>query len=87
VVIPGSIEDVPVTAIDYGAFGSLTNVTKVTIHDNIKEIGEEAFWECTSLTMIGADHQLRSTNPLFNACQCVVETLMFYHPVTWWITL
>jgi hypothetical protein len=52
VVIPDTINRLPVTSIGQYAFFLGTNITSVTISTNITSIGERAFDNCTSLTSL-----------------------------------
>ena len=48
--IPGIINGLPVTSIGGSAFRDITNLTRVTIPNNVTNIGEIAFAFCSSLT-------------------------------------
>ena len=50
VTIPGTLADLPVTAIGKSAFEGITNLTNVTIPASVTSIGERTFASCTSLT-------------------------------------
>ncbi len=52
VVIPDTIEDFPVTAINYSAFSSCYWITSVKIPDSVNTISESAFYDCESLTSV-----------------------------------
>ena len=52
VVIPSSINGLPVTSIGDGAFYSLNNLTGVTIPDCVTNLGEAAFAICPNLATI-----------------------------------
>ena len=52
VVIPETIEGVPVTAIGDSAFKGCGSLTSVRIPDSVTSIGYSAFYECTGLTSI-----------------------------------
>jgi hypothetical protein len=52
VVIPSTINDLPVTRIGGGAFQSQTNLTSVTIPDSVVIIDYQAFAFCASLTNV-----------------------------------
>src|SRR5512140_883590 len=48
--IPGIINGLPVTSIGGSAFRNSTNLTRVTIPNNVTNIGDIAFAFCSSLT-------------------------------------
>lgn len=50
ITIPEKLGGIPVVGIDDKAFYNCYSITSVTIHDNIKFIGERAFAHCWSLT-------------------------------------
>ena len=52
VVIPATIDGLPVTDMGKGAFASCTTLTSVTIPDSMTSIGDAVFYGCTSLTSI-----------------------------------
>ena len=53
VIIPGIIDDKPVTKINANAFnGKITNATKIVIPDSVRIIEEGAFRNCYSMTDI-----------------------------------
>ena len=52
VVIPGTIEEKPVTRIEDGAFKDCTALTSIVIPDTVTSIGIGAFQGCSSLTSI-----------------------------------
>jgi hypothetical protein len=52
VVIPSSIDGIPVTGIGNNAFRNYSNITSVVIPDNISNIGSFSFAYCTSLTNV-----------------------------------
>ena len=43
-IIPGEIDGLPVTSIDFNAFSGCTNLTNVTIPNSVTNIGEDAFY-------------------------------------------
>lgn len=49
IVIPDTYQGLPVTGIAYGAFMLSEKVTGVTFGNNVKVIGESAFWQCPNL--------------------------------------
>jgi hypothetical protein len=55
VVIPSTIDDLPVTRIDGYAFYYCGSLGSVTIPDSVTSIGPEAFDRCASLTTITVD--------------------------------
>jgi hypothetical protein len=52
VVIPATIDGLPVTRIEYYAFSGKTSLTSVTIPNDVTNIGSAAFESCTNLTSI-----------------------------------
>ena len=52
VVIPKKINGLPVTIIGNSAFSSLSNLTSVTLPDNVASIYSLAFYNCTGLTNV-----------------------------------
>ena len=50
VVIPATINGLPVTRIEDGAFAHRFSLTSVTIGNSVTSIGNSAFAYCTSLT-------------------------------------
>ena len=51
-VIPATIDNLPVTSIDFYAFFGCTGLTKITIPNTVTLIGSSAFQYCHSLTSI-----------------------------------
>ena len=51
-VIPSSLEGLPVTTIGLSAFRACAGLTAVTLPDSLTTIGENAFRECSGLTAI-----------------------------------
>lgn len=58
IIIPDTIQDLPVYKIAPNAFSSQTAVTSVTMTNNIIEIGERAFANCTNLQSINISKNL-----------------------------
>ncbi|MDR1307640.1 MAG: leucine-rich repeat domain-containing protein [Treponema sp.] len=52
VVVPETIEDIPVVSIRFRAFRRNQNISRVVLPAGIKDIGYEAFSDCTSLTTV-----------------------------------
>jgi hypothetical protein len=52
VIIPSTINDLPVTSIGDDAFFHDTSLTNVTIPDSVTSIGSSAFYDCVSLASI-----------------------------------
>ena len=52
VIIPSTYEGKAVTAIAYGAFDGMSNLTYVRVPDSVEAIGQAAFRGCTSLEAI-----------------------------------
>ena len=52
IVIPATIDGLPVSAINASAFANLTNLTSVTIPGSVTSIGERAFYGCSNLKNI-----------------------------------
>ncbi|MGB7746561.1 MAG: leucine-rich repeat protein [Verrucomicrobiia bacterium] len=49
-IIPSTINGLPVTSIGDESFLDCNSLTSVTIGNNVNSIGASAFWNCTSLT-------------------------------------
>jgi PKD repeat protein len=60
VVIPSTINGLPVTSIGYEAFIENTHLTSVTIGTNVTSIGEAAFAGCQSLTNVNISNSVTS---------------------------
>jgi fibronectin type 3 domain-containing protein len=52
VIIPDTIEGLPVTSIGRGAFIECYSLTSITIPNSVTSIGKDAFYECRGLTSI-----------------------------------
>jgi hypothetical protein len=50
IIIPDTYKDLPIKEISDNAFKGCSNITSVTISNNITMIGEHAFFNCTNLT-------------------------------------
>jgi len=51
-IIPSTINSIPVTSIQASAFRNLSTIKKATIPNNVTSIGDHAFFGCTALTEI-----------------------------------
>ena len=60
VVIPGSINGVPVTAIGGNAFYDHEDMVSVTIPDSVTSIGDNAFYHCIGLTSVTIPNSVTS---------------------------
>jgi hypothetical protein len=58
IVIPVAYEGLPVTAIANNAFFNNTDITSVTLGENIVSIGQSAFSDCTSLASVTFNEKL-----------------------------
>ena len=72
IVIPDNIEyegeSYKVTSIGYAAF-FLSGITSVTIGNNIKSIGDDAFYKCTSLATVVIPNSVETIGELaFSFC-------------------
>jgi len=52
IVIPADLNGCPVTTIGYRAFINCSELTSVTIQNNVTSIGDEAFYNCSGLTSV-----------------------------------
>lgn len=67
IIIPDTIQDLPVYVIADKAFANQTAVTSITMTNNVVKIGESAFCECTNL---------QSVNLSKNLTECGSEAFM-----------
>ena len=56
IVIPGTIDNMPVVAIGPQAFQS-TSITDIKIGENIRKIGKQAFYKCKKLSSVTWSHK------------------------------
>ncbi len=68
VVIPGTIEGLPVTVIWDRAFAGCTNLTGVTIPDSVTYIGSYAFSDCTNLASVTVGNSVTNLAGAFSGC-------------------
>ena len=59
-IIPDTYNDLPVTAIDSGAFYDCYNITSVCIGNNVENIGPDAFSGCIGLTSVVIPDNVKS---------------------------
>ncbi len=68
-VIPNSINNLPVTSIGYAAFGNCFGLTSVTLPSSITSIGDVAFYSCSGLTSVTLPSSITSIdNQAFQGC-------------------
>jgi hypothetical protein len=69
VIIPSSIQNLPVTIIEGYAFGDRTSLTSVTIPNSVISIGEHAFESCSNLTSVSIPDSVTSIkSSAFEGC-------------------
>jgi len=68
VAIPSAINEIPVTAIGYGAFWSCTNVTSIAIPKSVTTISDGVFTGCDSLAAFAVDPE----NPAYRSLEGVL---------------
>jgi hypothetical protein len=73
-VIPNTTNGYPVTSINYEAFSFSSELTGITIPNNVTNIEQRAFYYCTSLTGINVN----AGNPSYNSTNGV----LFNHDLT-----
>ncbi len=80
-IIPRTIEGLPVTAIGAWAFKDRVDLTSVTIPDSVSSIGEFAFFQCTGLKAFIAD----KANPTFSSVDGILfnklQTTLIQYPI------
>ena len=69
-IIPDTINGLPVTSIGNWAFSYCTSLTSVTIPDSVTSIGDWAFSDCTSLTSV----LVGTNNPSYSSVDGVFST-------------
>ena len=60
VVIPESVNDIPVTKIAENAFKGKQKITSITVPDSVTEIGNSAFYDCISLEELNLGNGLKA---------------------------
>ena len=74
VVIPDSIEGVPVTEISYYAFEANYDIVSVQIPESVTLIGEDAFMDCSSLAEVNIPEAVTGIDRgAFVACTSLTE--------------
>ena len=68
IVIPSTYNGLPVAAIAALGFFQYTNMTSITIPDNVKTIGSHAFRECTSLQSVSSQAIQSIGDSAFSYC-------------------
>jgi hypothetical protein len=77
VVIPETINNLPVEVIKSEAFVCETNLREIIISKNIWEVGSHAFFGCTSLTNITLGIELTSIGAnSFNNCTALTSVVI-----------
>ena len=59
IIIPDTLEGVPVTTIASGAFKGKQRIRSITIPDSVTDIGNEAFSGCISLTTLNLGNRIK----------------------------
>lgn len=76
VEIPNEIEGLPVISIRYGAFFNCS-ITSITLPDNIKNIGESAFFRCYKLLDVKLGNSVTSIgNYAFSNCENISNIIL-----------
>src|SRR5262245_47593697 len=77
VVIPDTINGLPVTVIGDRAFFFRTSVTSVTIPNSVTSIGDLAFYACTNLTgVVIPDSVTRIGSGAFGSCSSLTSVVI-----------
>lgn len=77
VVIPSSIEGVPVTEIGYRAFAVNETMTSIHIPNTVTSIGMRAFDYCTALKSVSLSQNLKSIgDEAFSLCESLVSVTL-----------
>lgn len=78
IVIPETLNSLPVTAIGDSAFASNTTLTSVTIPQGVTSIGSNAFSGCTGLKSISIPDSIAAVGSgAFSGCSSLTGTLTF----------
>ena len=74
IIVPPTYNELPVTEIGASAFSGCTQITGITLLDNITSIGDSAFNQCTALTKVVLSDCLVSIgNYAFERCKALVS--------------
>ena len=82
IVIPDSVDGIPVTRLAYKAFMGKQRITSITVPDSVTYIGESAFGDCISLTELNLGDGIK-TIPSYMAYGCSkLESIVIPDSVT-----
>ncbi len=73
VVVPDTINGLPVTRIWHWAFGGNPHITSITLPNSITNIGEKAFKNCSGLTKIYMPERTGIDEGAFIGCASLVS--------------
>jgi len=83
VIIPGTINTLPVTSIGNSAFYSCNRLSKVKIANSVTNIGNDAFRSCTGLTDIMIPTNVASIGDLAFSCCIGLANVIIPQSVTY----
>lgn len=76
-VIPDTMNDMPVARIGAGAFKNMNNLRTITISDNVTQIGASAFFSCPSLTTISIPNGVLNIDQMaFSLCESLTDVVI-----------
>ncbi len=74
VIIPDSIEGLPVTELSNNAFADCRQLKSVTIPDSITKVGNYLFYNCSSLVSVSLGNDITSiSDGMFSNCTSLIE--------------
>lgn len=77
ITVPDTIDDLIVTAIDYGVFRGITDLKTIKLPDTLKTIGKNAFSRCSGLTSINIPSSLTSIEEsAFSDCSSLTSIVI-----------